>query len=239
VSATERVALESAFVLHGMAYRETSEILDLLTRGHGRVSVVARGMRRPRSNLRSILQPFQPLTVSWSGRGNLFTLRAAEAAGSAMALATTAMMSGFYMNELVIRFLHRGDAHPELFRVYQGSLAALAGGHQPEAVLRRFEMALLSEVGFGLSLERVAGSDQPLDPAGQYQYVIEEGPVPVDGETTGALHFTGSALLAIARGDFSDPEHLHTARQLLRAVLDHHLDGRPLRTRVVFSAMQR
>jgi DNA repair protein RecO (recombination protein O) len=239
VSATERVDLESAFVLHGMAYRETSEILDLLSRSHGRISVIARGMRRPRSRLRSILQPFQPLTVSWSGRGNLFTLRAAEAAGNALALASTALMAGFYMNEIVIRFLHRGDAHPELFRVYQASLAALAGGHQPEAVLRRFEMALLAEVGFGLSLEREAGNDRPLDPARQYQYVIEEGPVPVDAETSDALHFTGSALLAIARGDFSDPEHLHTARRLLRAVLDHHLDGRPLRTRMVFSAMQR
>jgi DNA repair protein RecO (recombination protein O) len=239
VSAAERVELEPAFVLHGMPYRETSEILDLLTPGHGRVSVIARGMRRSRAPMRSLLQPFQPLTVSWAGRGQLFTLRGVEPCGGAVPLADLALMSAFYMNELLMHFLHRGDPHRPLFAVYGDTLRALAAGDDPEAVLRRFELNLLAEIGFGLSLECEAGGGEPLDPARLYQYVIEHGPVPAGGDMGDVLCLSGAALLAIGRGDFADPEHLHAARRLLRAVLDNHLGGKPLRTRAVFAAMRR
>lgn len=239
MSATERIDLEPAFVLHGMAYRETSEILDLLTPQHGRIGVIARGMRRSRSAMRSLLQPFQPLTVSWSGRGQLLTLRGVESCGAAAALAGLALMSAFYMNELLMHFLHRGDPHPELFAAYRDALAALGAGHEPEAVLRRFELQLLAEAGFGLNLVYDAGSGEPVDPSRQYQYVIEHGPLPAGTQTGKALCLSGAALLAIGRGDFTDPEHLQVARSLLRAVLDHHLGGKPLRTREVFAAMRR
>lgn len=238
MSATERVDLEPAFVLHGMPYRETSEILELLTPRHGRISVVARGMRRSRSPMRSLLQPFQPLTVSWSGRGQLFTLRSAESSASAVPLAELALMSAFYVNELLMNFLHRGDPHPQLFAVYRDTLRALAAGHEPEAVLRRFELGLLAEAGFGLSLECEADNGGPIDPARQYQYVIEHGPMPAGGEAGNALRLSGAALLAIGRGDFTNPEHLLAARRLLRAVLDHHLGGKALRTREVYAAMR-
>lgn len=239
MSATERIDLEPAFVLHRMAYRETSQIVELLTARHGRLSVIARGIRGPRSALRGVLQPFRPLTVSWSGRGGLFTLRIAEATGAAVELAGDALMAGFYMNELVVRFLHRGDAHPDLFATYAAALAALAMGQAPEAVLRRFEMTLLAEAGYGLSLGTEANTGQPLDPTQEYVYLMEQGPVRAKPQSGRALRFSGAALLAIGRGDFSDPEHLQAARRLIRAVLDYHLGGRPLRTREVFSAMRR
>jgi DNA repair protein RecO (recombination protein O) len=238
VSASERVDLEPAFVLHAMPYRETSEILELLTPRHGRISVVARGMRRPRSPMRSLLQPFQLLTVSWSGRGPLFSLRSVESSASAVPLAELALMSAFYVNELLMNFLHRGDPHPELFAVYRDTLRALAAGHEPEAVLRRFELGLLAEAGFGLSLECEADNGGPIDPARQYQYVIEHGPLPASGESGNALRLSGAALLAIGRGDFTNPEHLLAARRLLRAVLEHHLGGKVLRTREVYAAMR-
>lgn len=240
MTATERVDLNPAFVLHGHAYRETSELVEILSRDHGRVSLVARGMRRPRSGLRAILQSFQPLLVSWSGRGSsLMTLRAAEAGGAAISMRGTALMSGFYVNELVLRFLHRGDPHPQLFAGYAETLLRLASGDAPDRVLRRFEMGLLAEAGYGLNLDHDAVTGEPLDPERRYQYVIECGPVPVQTPLEAETAYLGADLLAIARCEFSDGPQAHDARRLLRAVLDHYLAGKPLRTREVFAAMKR
>ena len=131
MTAIERVSLEPAFVLHGRAYRETSEILDLLTRNHGCISLVARGMRRSKAGLRAILQPFQPVTISFSGRGSsLMTLQTAESGGPGVNLQGTSLMSAFYANELVLRFLHKGDPHPQVF-----ARALEATGATPEEVL--------------------------------------------------------------------------------------------------------
>jgi len=239
VTPGERAELEPAWVLHGRPYRETSEIVELLTPAHGRISVVARGLRRPGAAARAVLQPFRPLLVSWSGRGSsLMTLRAAEPRGAALPLAGTALMSAFYVNELVLRFLHKGDPHADLFVAYEAALAGL-GGAAPEPVLRRFEMSLLAEAGYGLLLDHDAASGAPLDPAGRYEYVVEHGPVPAGaaGEEPGT--YAGADLLALGRGELDEPGTLRSARRLLRAVLDHHLGDRPLRTRQVFSAMRR
>jgi DNA repair protein RecO (recombination protein O) len=240
MSAIERVELQPAFVLHVRAWRESSGIVDLVTRDYGRVSLVARGMRRPRGLLRALLQPFQPLAVSWSGRGGgLMSLRAAEAAGGATPLPVPALLSGFYLNELVLRFLHRGDPHPRLFAAYGRALAGLAFDDRPEPSLRRFEMELLAEAGYGLNLDHDAQSGEPLDPAGRYCYVIDQGPVPVGPAAGGELVFDGAELMAIGRGELAGSEQLRSARRLLRAALDHHLGGKPLRTREVFAAMKR
>ncbi len=236
----ERVTLEPAFVLHSRAYRETSAILDLVTREHGVLGLVARGMRRGGSGWRALLQPFQPLVVSWHGRGGgLMTLQAAEPAGTPAALSGTAFMAGFYLNELVLRFLHRGDPHPRLFAAYATALAGLAGSVTPEPALRAFEIELLAESGYGLILDHDAVDGTPLEPAGRYEYVLERGPLAAaPGAPAGAV-FSGSELLAIGAGRFDDPACLAAARRLLRAVLDHHLGDRPLRTRQVFAAMRR
>jgi DNA repair protein RecO (recombination protein O) len=240
VTATERVDLEPAFVLHGRAYRETSELLEIITCNHGRVSLVARGMRRPRAGLRAILQPFQPLLVSWSGRGSsLMTLRGAESAGASIALHGTPLMSAFYVNELILRFLHKGDPHPRLYAGYEETLRRLGHGDVTELVLRRFELELLAEAGYGLNLDHDAVTGEPLVPARRYQYVIERGPVPADRASEGEPAYTGAELLAIGQGEFADAQDLQSARRLLRAVLDHYLGGQALRTRAVFSAMKR
>ncbi len=240
MTSTERVDLNPAFVLHGHPYRETSELVEVLTLDYGRVSLVARGMRRPKSGLRAILQPFQPLLLSWSGRGgSLMTLRAAEAGGAAFSMQGTPLMSGFYVNELVLRFLHKGDPHPRLFAGYAETLLRLANGDVPDRVLRRFEMGLLAEAGYGLNLDCDAVTGEPLDPERHYHYEIERGPVPVQTPPGTETAYLGAELLAIARCEFSDGARAHDARRLLRAVLDHYLAGKPLRTREVFAAMKR
>jgi DNA repair protein RecO (recombination protein O) len=240
MTATERVEFEPAFVLHGRAYRETSELLDVFTQGHGRISLVARGMRRPKAGLRGIVRAFQPLAVSWFGRGGgLMTLRTAEASAPPIALQGDALMSGFYVNELLLRFLHRGDPHPGLFAAYSETIAGLAAACSPDAPLRRFELRLLAEVGYGLNLDRDAASGEPLNPAGRYAYIVEHGPVPAAGSSAAEVIYAGADLLAIGRGDFTAGQCLQSARRLLRDVLDHHLGGKPLRTRTVFSALKR
>lgn len=232
------IELEDAFILHARPYQETSQILEALGAQHGRVGLVARGARRPKSPWRSILQPFLPLRLSWVGRGALYTLRGAEAASFATSLDGVSLMGAFYLNELVLNFVRRGDPHPGLFMAYSHALAELRTGGDPEPALRRFEMQLLAEVGYGLNLDHDALNDVPLDPLALYEYRLEQGPVPVAAGGA-ALTFSGAELLAIGRSDLSSPASLQAARRLLRSVLAHYLDGKVLKTRAVLASMRR
>ena len=230
--------LEDAFVLHARPYQETSQLLEALAAHHGRVGLVAKGARRPTSRWRSVLQPFMPLRLSWFGRGDLHTLRSAESASYAPILEGVSLMGAFYLNELILNFVRRGDPHPGLFIAYSQALAELRASPAPEPALRRFELQLLAEAGYGLNLERDVLGDSPLDPAGTYEYRLEQGPVPAPRSAPG-LVLSGAELLAIGQGDFSTAPVLHAAKRLLRAVLAHHLDGRTLKTREVLASMRR
>ncbi len=238
--ATERVALEPGWILHTRSYRETSGLVELLTPGHGRLTLVARGLKRSRNADRALLQPFRPLLVSWGGRGTgLATLYGAEPAGEPVVLGGAALMSGFYVNELLLRFLHKGDPHPLLHETYRQVLAELAGGDGPEAALRRFELVLLAEAGYGLVLDHDARTGGGIEPEAHYDYRVEVGPVAQEAGADPADGYRGAELLAISRGDLTAPATLATARRLFRHVIDHHLEGRPLQTRTVYAALRR
>ncbi|MCE7901418.1 MAG: DNA repair protein RecO [Gammaproteobacteria bacterium PRO9] len=231
-------ALEEAFVLHARPYQETSRILEVLSATHGRVGLVARGARRPKSPWRSVLQPFLPVRLSWVGRGPLHTLRSAESASFVPPLGGLGLMAAFYLNELVMSFVRRGDPHPGLFVAYSHALAGLRAGGDPEPTLRRFELQLLAEAGYGLNLDHDVLNDVPVDPARHYEYRLEHGPVLADAPGA-ALTLSGTELLAISRGDLGSPDILLAAKRLLRAVVAHHLEGRTLKTRQVLAAMLR
>ena len=239
MSAVERVDMELAYVLHAKAYRETSQIVEAISHGHGRVSLVANGARRPRSRWKNALRPFQPMLLSWSGRGSLFTMRGAETTASAIDLAGASLMAAYYVNELVLSLTHRGDPHPALFAHYTDALVSLADVGHTEKALRRFELSLLSEVGYGLIMDHDVDTQRPLAPDKYYRYVVDRGPVPADGPIPGELVFTGADLSAIASGELDSPEQLKSAKHLLRAVLHRHLGGRPLKSRDVYASMQR
>jgi DNA repair protein RecO (recombination protein O) len=240
MSERRNVDSEPAFILHARNYRETSQLLEAFTHNHGRIGLVAKGARRSKSPFRGALRLFQPLSISWSGRGDLATLRIAECSTSANNLVGTALMAGFYVNELILTLLHRSDPHRDLFAHYTALLAGLAdAADDVEVVLRRFEMALLSEIGYGLSLDRDSVHHAELSPSQRYEYRVERGPVPVDATSDSDMVFTGVELLAIGRGDFAEQETLSSAKRLLRNVLEHHLGGRPLKTRKVFASMKR
>ncbi len=231
-----RVDGEQGYILHTHAYRETSLLVEVFTLHRGRVSLVARGARRPHSAIRARLLAFQPLWLSWFGKGGLRTLHAAEWQGDGGSLSGAALMCGFYLNELLLRLLPQDDPHEGLYGHYAQALRDLADGAEAEPVLRRFELALLSELGYAQTLTHVAGSGEAVRPAGHYGYVLERGVV-VDPEA-GPV-FAGRTLLAMAAGDYSDPRTLAEGKLLMRLLLAHYLGDKPLATRQLLVDLQR
>jgi DNA repair protein RecO (recombination protein O) len=222
--------LEAAFVLHRRAFRETSALVELFTREHGRVGLVARGVRGKRARNAGVLQPFSRLSVSWSAQGELGTLTGVEAAGPVRGLSGRRLASGFYLNELILRLTRREDPLPELFDRYAETLAALAGGAGEAPVLRLFERDLLAALGYGLQLETDTTGARVTDDR-HYRYELEHGPVPVGGAQPGMLHLSGASLLALASGHFGDADTEREALRLTRAALRLYLGDRPLKSR--------
>lgn len=231
-----RIALAPAFLLHHMAWRDTSRILEFFTREHGRVSLFARGVRSQRSELRAVLQPFQRLLVSWSGRGDAGNLNTAEFAGAPMALPAARLMSGFYLNELLLKLLVRHDSHPQLFDHYQEALAALGTQASEARTLRIFEKRLLQEIGYGIDLERDADNGTALDPERHYSFRADRGATLAVAESHST--YRGSSLKALAAETLDDPQSLRDARRLLRDALTACLDGRSLKSREVMAALR-
>ncbi len=233
-----RKLLEPAWLLHHRPWSETSRILELVTRDHGRVTLFAHGARRPKSPLRSVLRPFVPLLVSWSGRGDGGTLTSAESAGPAPALAPAALLPGYYLNELLLKLLAREDRHENVYEAYGGALAELAAGAESPA-LRRFERALLDELGYGVDLTREVASGRPLDAAAYYHFQAGRGVLAVRDAAPGPDCLVGSDLLAVARGEYGRAEVRRAARGIYGAAIAHCLEGRGLQSREVMLAMRR
>lgn len=229
-----RVSQEPAYVLHHHDYGETSLLLEMFTRRHGRLGVVAKGARRARSPLRATLIPFLPLVTGFSGRGELPTLTGAEPAGPAPAIAGEALFCGLYLNELLLRLLHRHDPHERLFESYGDALGRLGAGRDTEAVLRVFEKRLLEDIGFGLVLDHDVEDGAPIQPEHLYRYVPERGPVPAHAADGEGIAVQGASLLALARERLVDGVALSELKPLMRALLARHLGERPLTSRGLF-----
>lgn len=231
-----RVQAQPGWVLHTWPWRETSLIAEVLTRAHGRLSVVAKGARRPTSALRGQLMAFQPLLLSWHGAGELKTLTQALWQGGLPRLGGEALLCGYYLNELILKLTAREDPHPGLFAAYGEALAELATQDNPAPALRRFELALLADTGYAPVLEREGGAQgAPVQADGQYVYLADHGPARAGNEhpfDRTRLH--GQTLLDMARGDFSHPRTLVQAKGLLRELIEPHLHGKMLTTRRIF-----
>lgn len=244
MSGKQRIDGQAAYILHHHPYSETSLILDVFSRDHGRLPLLARGARRPRSALRGVLQSFQPLELGWFGGGEVRTLARAEWIGGLPLLDGTGLMLGYYLNELLLKLLPREDAHAALFDTYAATLcvlAAEAGSGSSAAHLRCFEKSLLRELGYGLSLESDVSSGAALQPEKSYHYRIERGPVEAfgdDDEFAGAQIFHGKTLLDLACDDFDDPRTLAESKVLMRMLISHHLAGHSLQSRRVFMELQ-
>lgn len=230
-----QVQLQPAFVLHSRAYRDTSLLVDLLTRDHGRLTVVARGQRQSRQKSRRPLQAFTPLLVSWQGKSELKTLTATEFDGTAVFLSGNYLFSGLYANEILTRLLPQGDPNEEIFQAYRALLAQLADGEELEVVLRHFEFRLLDEMGYGLDFSGEANTGESLADDKLYTWLNGLGFIELGRNTDqAAAGFWGRDLSAIAQGDYSAMETRRTAKRLARTALAPHLGDKPLKSRELF-----
>ncbi len=233
-----RIDGQAAYVLHSHPFSETSLIIEAFSREYGRVALMARGARRPRSALRGQLMAFQPLELGWFGLGEMRTLAKVEWVGGQPLLQAHALLLGYYMNELLMKLLPREDAHPALYDAYTEAVRALAFGDTSQASLRRFEISLLRELGYGLTLDVEAGGEIPVQPHKRYLWAIERGPIETGAPPDDTPVFTGRALLAMAKDDFSEQGTLAQAKQLMRTLIHHYLGGQPLSSRRVFKELQ-
>lgn len=225
---------QRGFVLHRRAYSETSLLVDVFTEDTGRLSLLAKGARARRSAWKSVLQPFTPLLLRWSGKSGLKILTKAEPAAITLPLQQTALYSGFYVNELICRVLEQETAQPQLFQDYLHCLTELAGTPLAvEPVLRRFEFQLLQSLGYGVDFLHCAGSGQPIDENMTYRYREEQGFMA--SLIKDNLTFYGRDLLAFEQRRFDDTTVLQAAKRFTRLALKPYLGSKPLKSRELFS----
>jgi DNA repair protein RecO (recombination protein O) len=234
---TRRVDLTPGYVLHHHPWRDTSRILEVFTREHGRLTLFARGVRGAAAKLGAVLQPFQQLLLSFSGRGEAPQLTGAERAGQGSPLPPGSVLAAFYLNELLLRLTTRHDPQPDLFDHYHLTLERLRSGAALEPCLRIFEKRLLELLGYGLDLAAEASSGRPLAPDRYYDFRPGLGLVPAGAVSAQAL--SGQSLLSLAGETLSGARELEDARRLLQAALGACLEGRPLSTRAVAKSMKR
>ena len=222
------------FILHTRRFRENSLLVDALTQQVGRISLIARAPSKGTSRLSESLQPFRKVTLAFSGRSELLTLVRVEHTQPLRSLGGDRLLSGLYINELMVRLTHRGEAEPALFAHYEASLEALESGQPLEPLLRSFEVSLLELCGYGMPLKECPDTGAMVESEQQYHYVMEEGPY---REVPGAhnIRTSGAMLLALAGEDAFTPETQAEAKRFMRAVLRHYLGDKPLHARSLFS----
>jgi DNA repair protein RecO (recombination protein O) len=219
------VHLQPAYILHAKKFRESSTILDVLTEDFGRVALLAKGARKPKAQTAALLQPFIPLCVSFAGRGELKTLTHIEALQPYEPLQGIAVYCGFYINELLQHFLYKNDPHAEVFLGYNRCLLGLSGKHPVEQALRTFEIELLLHTGYGLQLDCAADTGAPISADKRYGFFADRG-----AYEDGSGPFSGKTLLSVQANDLAGAD-MAEAKKLMRLAIDHHLSGKPLKSR--------
>lgn len=233
-----RIYQQPAYILHHREYSETSLLLEVFTARYGRLGLIAKGVRRTSNRMCGLLKPFQRLLIGWSGKGDLAVLTDAELDDAGYTPERYALYCGFYMNEVLLRLLHRHDPHESLFNAYQTALQNLQRDDSNENVLRIFEKKLLRELGYGLVLDHDVSDKTPIDVEATYDYILDRGPVrlarpQLNGQTEG-VRIRGASLIALEQDCMTDPVVLRDVKKLMRVVLAIHLGDRPLHSRKLF-----
>ncbi|WP_373819546.1 DNA repair protein RecO [Glaesserella sp.] len=227
---------QRGFVLHRREYSESSLLVDFFTENHGRITLLAKGARRPRSPLKAILQPFTPLLLRWTGKSELQTLTKAEPAALTLPMSTTSLYSGFYINEVLTRVLENHTAYPELFQHYLLCVTRLATAQDElEPILRTFEFHILQALGYGVNFANCAATGLPVDPKMTYQFRENTGFIAslLQNNQT----FLGKDLLAFDRLDFSEKSTQQAAKRFTRIALKPYLGSAPLKSRELFQSI--
>lgn len=234
-----RVDSHPCYILHKRPYRETSLLVEVFSQLHGRIGLIARGAKRSSTNQSALLQPFRRLSIAWSAKGDLGTLTGVEPDGEAIMLNGIALLAGFYINELVIKLLHRNDAHQKLFADYDRVIQSLAMHGSQEQELRLFEIRLLEGIGYGLVTDHEVNSGAAVQPEACYEYISERGPSIVGEKTSGHVIVHGTTLIDLAKRQFSSEQSLRETKALLRQEIGQQLGGKPLASRSLYQAYLR
>jgi|TARA_B110000196_G_scaffold180111_1_gene154494 DNA repair protein RecO (recombination protein O) len=227
---------QDIYILHTYPFKETSLIAELFSKNHGRIPVVAKGARRPRSSLRGMLQSFQLLQATWSGRGEIKTLHNIEWCDKFLQVDGNALICGFYINELIIRLLPREDSHKKLFDFYHHTMKVLAGGINLEVALRRFELRLLQELGYEVPLKEDESGELIIADK-LYVYEVEYGPSELS-KTNNGVKILGQTLLDMAEDEYKEDNTQLQSKQLMRYLISHYLGDKPLNSRKLFTNLQ-
>lgn len=229
---------QSGYVLHTRPYRESSLLVDVFCRGHGRFMLNAKGARRQKSGMRGLLMPFRPLLLSWSGRGQLPILTAAESRGFVPVPAGQALHSAYYINELVLKMLHRFDEHDALFDQYEKTMSHLGNSDDVASALRLFEKSILGETGFGLVLDHDADTGELIEAQYQYTYIPEHGPIRTGKPPRNGISISGRALLSLKSDEPALEEVGNEIRNLHRSLITAQIGNREIRSRRVLVQVQ-
>ncbi|MEK9802436.1 MAG: DNA repair protein RecO [Curvibacter sp.] len=246
--ATKRISDEPAYVLHRYDWSETSLILEVFTRHQGRIALVAKGAKRPTSSFRPVLLPLQPLRLSYGGESEVRTLKSAEWVGGHVMPTGEALLSGYYLNELLLQLLARDDAHPVLFDVYARVVQVLASGQEAllQAALRAFELLLLREVGFLPPLDQQTLTLAPLEDDGSYALVPEGGlrtALPEERQALSGVQWRQLQQALVDGAPLTETLRVcaqlsHELKPQLRALLHYHCGVSTLRTRQLMVDLQ-
>ena len=227
---------QDIYILHTYPFKETSLIAELFSKNYGRIPVVAKGARRPRSSLRGMLQSFQLLQATWSGRGEIKTLHNIEWCDKFLQVDGNALICGFYINELIMRLLPREDSHKKLFDFYHHTMKVLAGGINLEVALRRFELRLLQELGYEVPLKEDESGELIIADK-LYVYEVEYGPSELS-KTNNGVKILGQTLLDMAEDEYKEDNTQLQSKQLMRYLISHYLGDKPLNSRKLFTNLQ-
>lgn len=228
---------QPVYVLHTYPFKETSLVVELFSSEFGRVAAVAKGARRPRSAMRGMLQSFQAMLGTWSGKAELKTLYGLEWHAGLLLLHGEALMCGFYLNELLLRLLPREDPHEALFAYYAETLKTLGMTDDFATTLRRFELKLMQELGYAVPLAWDEFGEI-VDPNRSYYYVAERGACAQPPYQENSVQLQGSTLLDMQADQYLTPQTQLQSKQLMRMLLAHYLGDKPLHTRQLLIDMQ-
>ena len=231
-----RVESEPGFILHTIPYRETSLLVDIFTLNHGCLRCVAKGFRKPnKKGIAKTLFPYTEHHFQWQGRGELKTLIQADPIQAPVFLKQESLFVGLYINELLYKLLHQNDPHPSLYDFYHQLMAQLSSSAIEQAVLRRFEILLLEELGYGLVLDAEAETGQAVSAEHLYYYIPDQGLKLIQDQNANKTHaLSGADIIALSQGQLEQKSVLRTAKQLTRRVIDFYLDGKALNSRELY-----
>jgi DNA repair protein RecO (recombination protein O) len=231
-----RVESEPGFILHTIPYRETSLLVDIFTLNHGRLRCVAKGFRKPnKKGIAKTLFPYTEHHFQWQGRGELKTLIQADPIQAPVFLKQESLFVGLYINELLYKLLHQNDPHPSLYDFYHQLMAQLSSSAIEQAVLRRFEVLLLEELGYGLVLDAEAETGQAVSAEHLYYYIPDQGLKLIQDQNANKTRaLSGADIIALSQGQLEQKSVLRTAKQLTRQVIDFYLDGKALNSRELY-----